>query len=161
MNRSLCFLIMLFVYSLPSQAQDSENIQIARAMTEAINNRDLAGLAEFVSADVVRHSAATTGVVVSNLEEFRAFLETDFAAIPDSVQTINIIFGSGDLVAIRASYDGTQTGPMGPFPASGNKLHLTYIGILRFDAGKVVEIWVEWDNIDALSQLGHLQPAPD
>ena len=161
MNRALILLALLFGYSLPCQAADSENIEIAKAMTEAINNRDLAGLAEFVSADVVRHSAATTGVVVTNLEEFRAFLETDFAAIPDSVQTINIIFGSGDLVAVRASYDGTQTGPMGPFPPSGNKLHLTYIGILRFEDGKIVEIWVEWDNIDALSQLGHLQPPPD
>lgn len=160
-NRFFYVLIILTVCSLPCQADEIDNIRVARAMTEAINSRDLAALDAFVSANVVRHSAATPGLVVTNLSEFRAFLETDIAAIPDSVQKIDIIFGSGDFVAIRAKYIGTQTGPMGAFPPSGNKLELTYIGILRFEEGKVAEIWVEWDNLDALTQLGHFPPPHD
>jgi predicted ester cyclase len=130
-------------------------------MTEAINNRDLDALDNLVSANVVRHSAATPGVVVTSLDEFRAFLQSDFSTVPDSVQEIEIIFGQGDFVAVRASYSGTQTGPMGPFPASGNKLRLFYMGIVRFEAGKIVEMWVEWDNLDALTQLGHFPPPAD
>jgi len=152
--------MILAVYSLPCQAGETDNVTVAKNMTEAINNRNLDALENFVSANVVRHSAATAGVIVTNLDEFRAFLEADFATIPDSVQKIDIIFGSGDFVAIRAKYNGTQTGPMGPYPASGRKLDLTYIGILRFEEGKVAEIWVEWDNLDALTQLGHF-PLPD
>lgn len=35
------------------------------------------------------------------------------------------------------------------------------MGILRIDDGRVAEIWVEWDNLDALQQLGHIgQPKP-
>ena len=131
---------------------------LVKAMTEAINSRDLAALDAFVSQSIVRHSAATPGVVVTNLGEFRAFLETDFSTVPDSVQTVDIIFGSGDFVAVRARYSGTQTGPMGPFPASGKKLELPYMGILRFEDGKIAEIWVEWDNLHALTQLGHFPP---
>ena len=60
---------------------------------------------------------------------------------------------------MKVTYSGTQTGPMGPFPASSKKLVLPFIGILRIEDGKVAEIWVEWDNLNALAQLGHF-PGP-
>ena len=158
MNRVFCVLIIFSVFSLPCEADEADNIQAVRDMTEAINNRDLDALDALISANVVRHSAATPGVVVTSLDEFRAFLESDFSTVPDSVQEIEIIFGQGNFVAVRASYSGTQTGPMGPFPASGNKLRLFYMGIVRFEDGKIAEMWVEWDNLDALTQLGHFPP---
>jgi predicted ester cyclase len=160
-SRFLETLAVLAVFSTPCIADETDNVEVVKAMTEAINNRDLKALDAFVSTDVVRHSASTPGLIVTSLDEFRAFLETDFASIPDSVQTIDIIFGSGDFVAVRARYAGTQTGPMGPFPASGNKMELPYMGILRFEDAKIVEIWVEWDNVHALTQLGHFPPPVD
>jgi len=144
--------------ALPCLADELENVRIATAMTDAINARNLDALDEFIASDVVRHSAATAGVVVTNLSEFKTFLETDFATVSDSVQKIDVIFGGGEYVAVRARYIGTQDGPMGPFPASGKKLELPYNGILRFENGKIVEIWVEWDNLFALTQLGHYPP---
>ena len=128
---------------------------------ELINQRDLDALNTVVADNVIRHSDATPGVVVSNLDQFKAFLETDFAAIPDSVQDIELIFGTGNMVAMRARYSGTQTGPMGSFPPTGKRIDLVFIGILRIENGKVAEIWVEWDNLSALMQLGHLPPPPE
>ena len=151
-------ILLALIMALPCTADELENVRIATAMTDAINARNLDALDNFVAPDVVRHSAATTGVVVTNLSEFKAFLETDFAAVSDSVQKIDVIFGGGDYVAVRARYIGTQDGPMGPFPASGKKLELPYNGILRFEDGKIAEIWVEWDNLFALTQLGHFPP---
>ena len=139
-------------------AGELENIQIVRSMAEAINARNLEALDKLVSPDVVRHSAATPGVMVSNLAEFKTFLETDFETVPDSVQTIDLIFANDEYVAMKATYAGTQEGPMGPFPACGKKLTLPFIGILRIENGKVAEIWVEWDNLSALAQLGHMEP---
>ena len=158
MKRHISGVLLAVVLALPCIADEVENVRIATAMTDAINARDLGALDSFVAKDVLRHSAATPDIVVTNLAEFRTFLEADFAAVSDSVQIIDVIFGGGDYVAVRARYIGTQDGPMGPFPASGNKLELPYVGILRFEDGKVVEIWVEWDNLSALSQLGHFPP---
>ena len=158
MNHYLSGILLTLVMALPCLADDVENIRVATAMMETINARNLDALDEYVAPDVVRHSAATAGVVVTNLSEFKAFLETDFATVSDSVQKIDVIFGGGDYVAVRARYIGTQDGPMGPFPASGEKLELPYNGILRFEDGKIVEIWVEWDNLFALTQLGHYPP---
>ncbi len=158
MNRFVCILVTMTFCSLPCQADEAENIRIVTEATEAINRRDLNALSAYISEDVVRHSAATAGVVVTSLDDFRAFLETDFATIPDSVQNIEVIFGSDEFVAVRASYQGTQTGPMGPFPASGNKMTLWLMAMFRIENGKITEIWAEWDNLDALTQLGHFPP---
>ena len=158
MYRLVLGLAVVGVLAAPCLAGEAENIQIVTSMAEAINDRNLNALDDLVAQDVVRHSAATADVIVTNLEEFRAFLETDFSAVPDSVQTIDLIFANNEYVAMKATYSGTQDGPMGPFPASGKKLELPFIGILRIEDGKVAEIWVEWDNLYALAQLGHLEP---
>lgn len=160
MIRLALSIVLVGLAVAPCLAGEAENIRIVRSMAEAINARDLEALDELVAQDVVRHSAATPGVTVTSLEEFRAFLESDFATVPDSVQTIDVIFANDEYVAMKATYSGTQQGPMGPFPATGKKLTLPFIGILRIEDGKVAEIWVEWDNLNALSQLGHLPPPP-
>ena len=145
-----------------SYAQSPEaNKEIVRRMVEAINERDFAALDEVVAPDIVRHSAATPGVEVHSLDEFKAFLRQDLAAVPDAQQEIHLMLAEGDMVSVRALYRGTQTGPMGPFPPSGNPLELPFMGILRVEDGKIAEIWVEWDNVAALTQLGHFPPADE
>ena len=158
MIRAVIALVLLSVAVPAIAGEQAATVTAARAMVNAINQRDLEGLGTWVAEDVVRHSAATPGVVVSNIDEFRAFLEQDFASVPDSVMEIDLIFGSGAYVAMRARYSGTQAGQMGPFPPSGKRFEIPFIGILRFADGKIAEIWVEWDNLSALTQLGHFSP---
>jgi len=155
----LAFLLLLALAPMSSIAGENQNVEIVKKMAELINQRDLDSLHTVVADNVVRHSDATAGVIITNLDEFIAFLETDIAAIPDSVQEIDMIFSAGDKVALRARYSGTQTGQMGPFPPSDKSVDLVFMAILRIENDKIAEIWVEWDNLSILSQLGHLQPA--
>jgi steroid delta-isomerase-like uncharacterized protein len=134
------------------------NKDVVRRMIAAINARDFAALDGLVAVDVRRHSAATPGVVVRNLDDFKAYLRRDLVAVPDSHQDVQSIVAAGDMVAVRVVYRGTQTGPMGPFPPSGRTLELPFMGFLRIADGKVAEMWVEWDNVAALTQLGHMPP---
>lgn len=136
----------------------SANEEIVLRMIEAINARDFDALDDVVSQTVRRYSAATPDVHVTTLEEFKAFLRADLAAVPDAMQETNMVFSSGDMVAIHETYTGTQTGQMGPFPPSGRELEVPFIGLLRIEDGKIAEIWVEWDNLNALAQLGHFPP---
>ena len=64
----------------------------------------------------------------------------------------------GDCVAGYFTYSGTQEGAMDPFPATGKKADLKYLGILRIEDGKIAEMWVEWDNLAMLTQLSHFPP---
>lgn len=162
----LAFLIFLSgcVSSAPgdSPTLEKRNEQIVRQMTEAVNARDLSALDELVADDLVRHSAATAGVTVTSLDDFKDFLRSDFAAVPDSVITVKQMISDGNLVAVHAIYEGTQTGQMGPFPPSGKRVEGPFLSFLRIEDGKIAEMWVEWDNLSMLTQLGHLpSPAPE
>ena len=142
-------------------AYSSANEDIVLRMIEAVNTRDFDALDDVVSPTVRRYSGATPEVQVTSLDDFKAFLHADLAAVPDAMQEVNLIFSSGDMVAVHEIYRGTQTGQMGPFPPSGRSLELPFIGLLRVEDGKVAEIWVEWDNLNALAQLGHFPPPGD
>jgi len=44
------------------------------------------------------------------------------AIFPDSEQTLTQAAAEGDLVGVWCTYEGTQRGPIGPLPASGQKI---------------------------------------
>ena len=69
-----------------------------------------------------------------------------------------MMIAEADYVAGYATYTGTQDGPMGAFPASGKKVEIKFTSIFRFKEGKIAELWVEWDNIAFLTQLGYFPP---
>jgi steroid delta-isomerase-like uncharacterized protein len=117
-------------------------------------------LDDFIAADYVRHCQATPDVQVNSLQDFKAFLERDRATVPDSKIVLHRMIGEDDLVAFWVTYSGVQEGPMGPFPATGKRLELDCAGIHRIADGKVVETWITWDNLTALTQLGLYPPQP-
>jgi predicted ester cyclase len=137
-----------------------QNKALVRRSGEAMNARQLDLLDEIVAPDFVRHCQATPGIAVRSLQAFKAFLRDDTAAFPDSVQTLTHMVAEGDLVAVWVTYEGTQRGPMGPFPPSGKRMLLDFGAVLRVEGGKLAEMWVTWDNMAALTQLGHLPMAP-
>jgi predicted ester cyclase len=79
-------------------------------------------------------------------------------SFPDQRVTIETLVAEGDYVAGYATYTGTQEGPMPPFPASGKKVESKFLSLFRLEEGKIAELWVEWDNLAMLKQLGHFPP---
>jgi steroid delta-isomerase-like uncharacterized protein len=138
-----------------------QNKALARRFGEAMNTRQFDLLDKIVAPDFLRHCQATPEVDVRSLQGFKEFLRQDATVFPDSVQTLKHILAEGDLVAVWATYEGTQRGQMGPFPPSGKKMQVDFGAILRVENGRIAELWVTWDNLAALAQLGHLPPAPD
>jgi predicted ester cyclase len=136
-----------------------ENKVLVHRFGEAMNTRQLHLLDELVAPGFLRHCQATPEIDVRSLQEFKDFLRRDAAVFPDSIQTLKHILAEGDLVAVWATYEGTQIGQMGPFPPSGKKMRVDFGAVLRVENGKIAEMWVTWDNMATLTQLGHL-PAP-
>ncbi len=142
-------------------AQAQSNEAVVLAMIEAVNGRDFDALDTLIAADVTRRSGATPDVTVASLDDFKAFLRQDLVAVPNAQQEVNMIFSGGGWVAVHETYRGTQEGQMGPFPPSGRTMELPFIGLLRVEGGLIREILVEWDNMNALEQLGHFPPPDD
>ena len=156
---SFILLSVILCYTPFITAQLDENKDIARQMVEAVNNRDYEIMDELFVPNFVRHCQATPDINIKNLEEMKGFLKGDLNVFPDSHINIEMLIAEGDLVAGLFTFAGTQEGAMGPFPATGKKVDLKYLGILRFEEGKIAEMWVEWDNISILTQLGHVPPS--
>ena len=133
-----------------------KNKAIIRCFFDAWNNRQPDAFDDLIAPDVVRHCEATPGVEVRSLEQVKEFLRQDTTVFPDSVQTISLLVAEGNLVAAWTMYEGTQQGPMGPFPPSGRKAQFNFGAVFRIEGGKIAEWWVTWDNMTILRALGHL-----
>jgi predicted ester cyclase len=153
--------LMLFVVGCkPSAVQQAEeNKQVFLRSVDAINSKNFEGLNDLGAADFVRHCQVTPEVKVNSLEDFKKYLRQDSATFPDSRMTFDHVVAEGNLVAFHGTYVGTQKGPMGPFPPSNKQMAIEIAGVQRFENGKVAEMWVTWDNVTALIQLGHF-PLP-
>jgi len=144
---------------MTKRTTSGENKVLVRRFGEIMNSRQFHRLDELVAPDVVRHCQATPQIDIRSLQEFKDFLMRDMAVYPDFVQTLRHIVAEGDMVAVWATFEGVQTGQMGPFPPSGKKMRVDFSAFLRVEDGKIAEMWVTWDNMAVLAQLGHL-PAP-
>jgi steroid delta-isomerase-like uncharacterized protein len=141
-----------------SQAQ--ANKELVRRFFDAGNERDFDALDELLTADFTRHCPATPGVEVNCPDDFKRFMRQDIASVPDARVEVRHLLAEGDMVAVWANYSGTQEGPFGPFPASGKFCSTDFGGVFRVEDGRLAELWVTWDNLDILVQLGHIEPPP-
>lgn len=160
MPRILLGLLLVFATVDASAAQTPEtgHEDVFLAMVRALNDRDLDALDALLAPDLVRHSQATPDVEIRSLDDFKDFLRTDFATVPDSEVDCPMVIVEGDLLACWCTYRGTQQGAMGPFPPTGRRVDLDFSGFIRFEEGLIAEMWVTWDNLTALTQLGHFPP---
>ena len=139
-----------------AQLQTKKNL--IRRFTDLTNAADWDGLAEVVAVNFTRHSAATPGPPVTSREQFVALQKGFLRTFPDQHVTIQQLVAEGDRVAILATYSGTQTGPLAQYPATGKRVESPFIGIFRIESGRIAELWVEWDNLAMLTQLGLFPP---
>ena len=155
----LVMLIGLLIGCNPSpNAQLEKNKDVVRKLVEAVNTQNYELLDEIITPDFVRHCQATPEIHVKSRDEMKQFLRQDLEVFPDTRISLDAVIAEGNLVAGRLTYFATQEGVMGPFPATGKKVELTYLSIVRLEDGKIAEMWVEWDNLAILGQLGHYPP---
>ncbi len=143
----------------PSTSKQIEsNKNLIHRFTASTNAADWDAFDELLTEDFSRHCQATPNVQVSSREEFKKLQESFLVSMPDQQITIEMIIAEGDKVAVYATYSGTLTGPMGEFPPTGKSVDSKFISIFRIEEGRIAELWVEWDNLAMLTQLGLFPP---
>ncbi len=142
----------------PNTKLSKQSKDIVAKAFEAVGNGDYDNMGNFIADDYVRHSQATPDLNVRSLGEFKEFIRMDRIAVPDQYIDVKTLVAEGNLVAFWATYHGTQTGQMGPFPPSHKTVSLDFSGVHRVEDGKIAETWITWDNLTILSQLGHFPP---
>lgn len=148
---------MVACVSSPS-AQLEANKDLVRRFTEATNAADWGALDTLVAADLIRHSQATAGPPVTSRDQFVQLQRMFLVAMPDQQVTLEAMVAEDDRVAVLATYAGTHTGPMGDIPATGMAAESRFLAMFRVAEGRIAEMWVEWDNVAMLTQLGLFPP---
>ena len=142
------------------KSQTEINKAVINRFAEALNSGNFDLLDELLTPDFVRHSQASGNQQINSPEEYKRFNEQWVTAFPDLHTTSHFLVAEGDMVASYATTTGTQMDSMGPFPATGKKRKSDFLSIFRLEDGKIAELWVEWDNVAILTQLGHF-PSSD
>lgn len=139
-------------------AQVEANKATVKRMLERLGAGDVAGFTAALATDYVRHCQAMPPELqeMRGKEAMEAWLVSNQATFPDYHEEIEWLVGEGDYVAWRSRGTGTQSGPLGPFPATNKRMDVVIIGMHRFENGRVVETWTSWDNLAVLTQLGLL-----
>ena len=77
-----------------------------------------------------------------------------FAAFPDGRFEPQIIVASGDMVAVRSRFTGTQAGAFGPLPASGRAVEVTFHDFYAMRDGRIAGHWHVFEAAGMMQQLG-------
>jgi predicted ester cyclase len=85
------------------------------------------------------------------------WLATVFA---DQRWEVHDVIGEGDVIAIRLTHHGRQTGELMGIPPTGREVAYEYVHFLRFRDGKVIEQWSVRDDIAWMRQLGVVPSRP-
>ena len=120
------------------------------------NEGDLATADQFIATDYVRHDPAAPEDVIE-LDAFKEMAAMYRAAFPDLYLCIEDVIApgeKGEKVAMRWSSTGTHQGEWMGLAPTGKRVQTSRISFLRFEAGKIAEEWVYWDNLGLLQQLG-------
>ena len=135
-----------------------KNKDLVSMAFEVVGTGDYDHMGDYIADDYVRHCQATPDIDVQNLSQFKEFIRNDRLVFPDQSLEVKRLIAENDYVAFWATYKGTQTGQMGPFPPTNKPVSLDFAGLHRIENGRIAETWITWDNITVLSQLGHFPP---
>lgn len=131
----------------------SEKIALASHLhLDALSFGKVDTLDAALSPSVVAHFLPTD--TPPGPEAVKDFCRAVRAVFPDLTYTIDDAVVDGDLVAIRVTGRGTQTGGIGDIPATGKSAVWSEMHFLRVEGDLVTEIWGVVDQLSALQQLG-------
>ena len=134
---------------------EHEARSVVMNFVEAANARDFGRVESLLLPDFTRHSQATPDVQVRSRSDMLDFLKANAKAFGRERVELTQTLVEGKLVAFRGTYTGTQTGQMGPFAATGRTAKVDISGTFRVEGNRIAELWILWDNLALLGQLGH------
>jgi predicted ester cyclase len=79
-------------------------------------------------------------------------------AFTDLTATIEDMIAEGDKVAYRLTFRGTHQGELMGMPATGKHVTYTGIGIDTVVNGTITDMWLNFETLGMLQQLGVVPP---
>ncbi len=135
------------------QSETQRNKVVVRRFVEEVQNaNDWAAYDELNDPGFVNLSAPPG--IPPDRAGGKMFLQGFANAFPDARFTIEDMIAEGDRVATKKTFTGTHTGDFAGIAPTGNRVTLTYVDILRLRDGRIIEHWLNMDQLSFMQQLG-------
>jgi len=108
---------------------------------------------EVCAPDYRLYYPSNTDTPLTKEQNLEIALQT-FKAFPDTAYEIKDIVAVDDKVIVRGVDIATHIQEFQGFPPTGKKLEVSWLIIFRFEEGKIVEAWQEFDSLGWMQQLG-------
>jgi len=127
---------------------------LARRWFEEVWNqaRD-ATIDELIAPDCVAHGLEDGGGDMPG-PQFRRFYRQFVSGFPDVKITVDQVIAEGDTTAVRITGRATHAGDGLGVKATGRKVTVSGICMMRWRDGKIIEAWNEFDAAGLLRQIG-------
>ena len=134
-------------------ARDDGKALAHRLMDEIWSRGDFSVTHEIVSPDFINHDPSTPDLG-RGPEAYNRIIGIYRNAMPDAQFIIDETIAEGDKVAVRYTCRGTHRGELVGIAPTGKEVMVTGILIFRTANGRIEEVWVNWDALGLLQQLG-------
>ena len=157
----IIFLASFFLASLvitgcsisTSESVLESNKRLVRHMNiEVWNKGNLDIIEELYSPGFVLHFLPD-GSELRGIDNLREHVRKHREAFPDWQEDIRHIVAEADLVVIHFISTGTNEGSWLGNPATGRKIHINEVSILRIEDGRIAEQWLMPDIFSMQQQL--------
>ncbi len=135
---------------------EANKVLVHRFFEELWNQGNLVVADELLSPEHVHHFF---GEDIHGLDGVRQLVSGLRSAFPDLNCRTDDMIAEADKVVVRFIARGTHQGEGMGIPPTGKRVAYPRIDIFRIASGKIVEGWVEFDQLGMLQQLGVI-PAP-
>lgn len=124
-------------------------------VVDALNDRDFDRFAETHADDVILHDHDETLHGVEAAVEHQQRL---YEAFPDMRYDVESVVAEGDQVTARWTVTGTHEEVFQGLPPTGEAVVIPAMGAMRIEDGKFSEVWLVYDRLGLMEQLGVLEP---
>jgi predicted ester cyclase len=133
--------------------------QVRRLLEEGFSQGNTEVVDDVLNPDFVCYDPNSESGEVRGSETIKGEIEYFRNAVPDLTYTIEDQIAEGDQVVTRYIASGTHQGEFFGVAPTGEQITMSGIMIDRFEGGKMVEEWPEYDLLGVMGQLGAV-PAP-
>lgn len=123
-----------------------------RYIDEVWTKRNIAAVDRFLAASYRRHVGRSVDPLTRDGQ--KKLLDDFHAAFPDTELALEEVVVERDLIAFRSRMRGTHRGTFKGIPATGRKVEVRLLDMIRVENGMFVEQWGRPDLLDLLQQLG-------
>ena len=128
-------------------------------LEEAFGQGNVDVVDEVLDPDFVCYDPNSESGEVRGADTIKGEIEYFRSAVPDLTYTVEDQIAEGEKVVTRYTVSGTHQGEFFGVAPTGERITMSGISIDRFESGKIVEEWPEYDLLGVMRQLGAV-PAP-